>query len=235
MPVRERKPVPASIDSTSDGCRQILLGVQRDHLIEPDRVVGPRLRVVQRGAGEPHVGADVRVGLGAVRMVQPAQEAELLAERGERLGRFAEDEFAVALGRREPAPLVDAVLRLRQRHAVGGVERTEAAGDLLGHFRAHGVEDRQGQRDAAQTLEEGTAVDAEGCAHGWSGGLISEGDHSTPVRFRKDSVVYFSRNIGTVDDKPDHVLHAVAVRPSISLRPVSGSSSSLYVRLRPVA
>ena len=88
-----------------------LLGVQRDDLIESDGVVGAGLRVLQRGAREPHVGAGVRVGLGTVGMVEAAQEAELLAERGERLGRLAEDESRLFSARGEPTPLGDARAR----------------------------------------------------------------------------------------------------------------------------
>ena len=61
----------------------------------------------------------------------------------------------------KPAPLVDAVLRFRQRHAVGGVDRAEAARNLFGHFGAHRVENRQGQRNSAQAFEEGAAVESE--------------------------------------------------------------------------
>ena len=96
-------------------------------------------------------------------MVQSAQEAELFAEGAERLGRLAEDELAVALGGGKPTPLVDAVLRFRERHAVGGVERAEAAGNLLGHLGAHGVENRQSQRNSAHTFEESAAVDLTRC------------------------------------------------------------------------
>ena len=109
----------------------------------------------------------MRVGLGAVRMVESAHEAELFAKGTERLGRLAEDELAVALGRGKPAPLVDAVLGFRQRHAVGGVDRAEAARDLLGHFGAHGVENRQRQRNSAQTFQESAAVDLK-----WSGSCV---------------------------------------------------------------
>ena len=60
----------------------VLLGVQRDHLIEAGRVVGAGLRILQRSARQPHVGADVRVGLGTVGVVQAAHEAELACGTG---------------------------------------------------------------------------------------------------------------------------------------------------------
>ena len=92
----------------------VLLGVQRHHLIEARRVESPRLRVVQRCAGEPHVGANMRIRLRTARMVQPAHEAELLPKRAERLGRAAKHEFTVALNGGKPAPLRKSILRLRQ-------------------------------------------------------------------------------------------------------------------------
>ena len=52
--------------------------VDRDHLVEPGRVVSARLGVLQRRPGQPHVRAHVRIGLGPARMIEPAQEAELM-------------------------------------------------------------------------------------------------------------------------------------------------------------
>ncbi len=136
----------------------VLLGVQRDDLVEPHRVVRARLRVVQRGAGEPHVRTDVRVGLGTARMVQPAQEAQFVAKRAQRLGRLAEHELPVFLRSREPTPVVELVLRAGQRHAVGRVQGAEPSRNLLGDLFAHRLEHRQRQRDAGKPFEHGATV-----------------------------------------------------------------------------
>ena len=190
----------------------VLLGVQRHDLIESDRVERAGLRIVQRGAGEPHVGADVRVGLWAARMVQSAHEAELLPEGTERLRRLAKDELAVTLGRGKPAPLVDAVFRFRQRHAVGGVERAEAAGNLLGHFGAHGVENRQGQRNSAHPFQKSTAVDLYEVVIGVSrlDDVSSSGRRGVTTSVGMFRSLLLEEQFA-VDDEPDHVLHSVAV------------------------
>src|SRR5262249_23304270 len=144
------------------GLPAVLLRVERDDLVQSNRVVGTRLRVMERGSGEPHVGAHMRISLGAARMIETTQEAELFAERAERLGRFTKDEFAVLLGSWEPAPLIDAVLDSGQRHTVGGVQGTEPARDLVRHLRAHGVENGQGQSHSANALKKSPAVDEAG-------------------------------------------------------------------------
>ena len=137
----------------------------------------------------------MRVGLGAARMIQPAQEAELVAERAERLGRFAEDELAVLARPREPAPLVDAVLGPGQRHAVGRVDGAEAARDVVcrpprpwrrGPARPGPCRRRPGERPGGQVRNAG------------SSDCPPEGMSTFPGT----SGCY---------DVPDHVLHAVAV------------------------
>ena len=73
-------------------------------------------------------------------MVESTHKAELLAEGGQGLGGFTEDELAVVLGSRKPAPLVEAVFVAWQRHAIRGIERAKAARSLLGNFGTHGVQ-----------------------------------------------------------------------------------------------
>src|SRR5437667_3008974 len=94
------------------------------------------------------------IGFYTIRVVEPAHKAELFPEGTERLSRLAKDELPIAFGGRKPAPLVDSMLRFRERHAVGGVKRAKAAGNLSGHFGAHGVQNRQGQCNSSHTFEE---------------------------------------------------------------------------------
>ena len=101
----------------------------------------------------------MRIGLYTIRVVEPADKAELFPEGTERLSRLAKDELTVAFGSRKPTPLVNSVLRFRERHAVGGVKRAKAAGNLIGHFCAHGVQDGQSQRNSSHTLEERAPID----------------------------------------------------------------------------
>ena len=82
---RTRKETGAGVDGQDQRrLAAVLLGVLRDDLIETDGVERAGLRIVQRGAGEPHVRADVRIGFRTVRVLQAAHEAQLLAERSER-------------------------------------------------------------------------------------------------------------------------------------------------------
>ncbi len=104
----------------------------------------------------------MRVRFWTARVLESAHEAELFPEGAERLRRLAKDELAVALSRGKPTPLVEAMLRFRKRHAVGGVERAEAAGNLFGHFGAHGIENRQSQRNSSHPFQKSTAVHFEG-------------------------------------------------------------------------
>src|SRR6185295_17770344 len=106
-----------------------------------------------------HIRADMRIGFWTIRVVEPAHKAELFAEGTERLSRLAKDELAVAFGSRKPTPLADSVLRFRERHAIGGIKRAKAAGNLLSHFGAHGVQNRQSQCNSSHTFEERAAVD----------------------------------------------------------------------------
>ena len=183
----------------------LLLGVLGDDLVEADRVVHARLRVVQRGAGQPHVGADVRVGLGTARVIQPAQEAQLIAKRGQRLGRLAKHELPVLFRPREPAPLVNAMLRPRQRHAVSGVKRTKASRRLLGHFFAHRLEHGQRQRNTGDSFEHRTTIKLRGCGHRRYSlnRAVVRGAFSARLR------LLFQKQLA-VDDEPNQVLHAVA-------------------------
>ena len=105
------------------------------------------------------------VGLDAVRVIQPAHEAQLLPERTQRLGRLAEHELAVTLRGRKPAPLVQTVFRSRERHSVRGVNRTEATRNLVCYLGAHRVENRQRQRCPSNPLEESTSVDMKWAVH----------------------------------------------------------------------
>src|SRR5690606_22489787 len=84
----------------------------------------------------------------------------------QRFCRLAEDKLAVLFRSWEPGPLVDAVFGPRERHAIRRVERAEPARHLLGHFRAHGVERRQGHRDPAQATQKRSAVDLQRSSHG---------------------------------------------------------------------
>ena len=94
--------------------RAKLLGVECNHLIETGGVVSAWLRIMQRSAGEPHIGADVRVRFGAAWMKQSTHKAELFAEGAERFSRSAEDEILAASFGGEPTPLAEVVLRFRE-------------------------------------------------------------------------------------------------------------------------
>ena len=142
-----------------------LLGVFGHHLIERHAVVHLALRILQRRTGEPHVRAHVRVRLRAVRVIQPAHETQLLAERRERLGRFAEHIPAVLLRAGKPAPLIDAVLGVRQRHAVGRVQRAKPPRRLLRQVLAHRLQQRQRQRHPSRPLQERAPIEFESLAH----------------------------------------------------------------------
>src|SRR5688572_33307591 len=100
---------------------------------------------MQRGAGEPHIRADMRIRFRTVRMLESAHEAQLLAERKERFCGLAELKVRTAALRREPTPFIDAVLGFGQRHAVGRVNGTEAPGNPVSDFGSHGVENREGK------------------------------------------------------------------------------------------
>ena len=124
----------------------------RHHLIESHGVEGSRLRIVQRGAREPHVRADVRIGFGAVRMQKSAHKTQLLSKGSQRFSGLAECEIAAAFRPGKPTPFIDTVLGFRQRHAVRRVNGAETARNLIGHLGAHGVENRQRQCNASQDL-----------------------------------------------------------------------------------
>ena len=98
------------------------------------------------------------ISLGAAGVVETSQEAEPVFEWGEGLGGFAEFELAILGIGREPAPFGDAVFGPGQRHAVGGVDGAEPARDLVANLVAHGLQNRQGQRNAAQPTQEGPPV-----------------------------------------------------------------------------
>ena len=98
----------------------ILFGVLGHDLVEADGIKGTGLRIVKGRAGEPHIGTKMRIGLGATGMVQATHKAKLIAERAKRLGRFAENKFALwRFGSREPMPLFERILRAGQGHTVG--------------------------------------------------------------------------------------------------------------------
>ena len=102
------------------------------------------------------------VGFGAAGVIESAHEAELFAIGRERFSGFTEDEFAVVFGAWEPAPLVESVLGFGEGHAVGSVDGAEAAGQLIGHFGAHGVKDGESQGHASDPFEERAAVELGG-------------------------------------------------------------------------
>ena len=142
-----------------------LLRVLSHHLVECHAVVHLAFGVLQRCAGEPHVRTHVRIGLRAVRVIEPTHKTQLLAERRERLGRFTKNKLAILLRAREPAPLIDAVLGVRQRHSVGRVQRAETPRRLFRHVLAHRLQHRQRQRHARRSLKERAPVEFESLAH----------------------------------------------------------------------
>src|SRR6185437_11750737 len=139
---------------------RVLFGVLGDDLIEADRVVSARLRVIEGRAGQPHVRTGVGIGLRAARVIEIAHEADLLPEGRVGFGGLAEDEVAVGVrGGGEPAPFGNIVLGLRERHAIRGVNGAEAPGDLVCHLSAHGIEHGQGKQGAAGSFQEGTTIE----------------------------------------------------------------------------
>src|SRR5688572_2610664 len=107
----------------------------------------------------------MRIGLRTIRVHHAAHEAQLLAERSQRFGRFAEYELRTGYSWK-PAPLIDAMVGIWQRHTVGCVNSAETARNLICHFGAHSVENRQGQRNA-HAFEESAAVELKGAIHGF--------------------------------------------------------------------
>ena len=89
----------------------------------------------------------------------------MLAERGECLGRFAKHKLAVLFRARKPAPLIDAVLGVRQRHAVGSVQRAEPPRRSFGHLSAHRLQHRQRQRGPRRSLQERASIELKRLAH----------------------------------------------------------------------
>lgn len=135
-----------------------LFGVEGDDLVEAGGVVGAWFGVVERGAGEPHVGAGVGIGLGSAGVEEAAHEGEFFAEGFERGGGVSEDELAVLFECGEPAPIADIIFSAREGHAVGGIDGAEAAGGHVRDIGTHGVEDGEGKGDAPGTFEERAAV-----------------------------------------------------------------------------
>ena len=100
-----------------------------------------------------------------VQMLQPSEETEFFAMGTQWRGRDSKDKFPVFLRPGKPAPIVDPELRVGKGHAVSDVECTKPSGRFLSDLLAHGLQERQWQRDSCHSLQDGTTVDLELIRH----------------------------------------------------------------------
>ena len=126
--------------------------VQGDHLVDADAVERARPGIMQRRPGQPHVGTQVRIGLGSGGVVQPPQETQLAAKRSQGLGRFPKLE-SLALRLREPTPIRNPMIRIGQAHPVRGVERTETGGSLPHLGSPHGLQPGERECHPGKSLQ----------------------------------------------------------------------------------
>ena len=131
----------------------MLLGMLRDDLIDTHSVVGFARRIVQRGTSQPHVRTGVWICFDPVFMIQTTHEAEVFPEWFQRSCRFPKDETSRFFPGGKPAPLVDAMISLGQRHSVRRVNGTETPGLLLRHLAAHRFQWRQRESSSSDSLE----------------------------------------------------------------------------------
>ena len=114
-------------DASADDCRQ---NYRAGAAPRPDRrrpVNRPSLGRSGGRPGQPHVGTEMRIGLGSMRMIQSAEKKLICSRNGENGSVSLPKVNSRPSASRKPTPLAHFVLRIRQRHAVRRVRAPNQA------------------------------------------------------------------------------------------------------------